>query len=309
MTEAYSLREYAASRTVHREIRDVLSEMHDDGWTAKPRNKRGFWVVPPNDLSSPYYVPITVKDVTAVAKDLRKALVQWRDKVVQDGILQAVAHQVRQENAETGPRQVPWCGLHQQAFATWDHLSEHVRTAHDSTDPEEVLEPTPEPEPEPVEQAEEPVSSGDKTCTIDEGDGSPPVTEKVDKNTSRKGNPHARHNDWQQVRGQLARDIYEAMRGRSQANMALSTYANALAMDIEAKRLAEGRTGFDDGTTLLGLVQSLVNQVENDPTTAAELESALRSNEDLSRELAAVNAKYEALKAKWDAFMSLAKEE
>lgn len=313
-TGEYSLKEYAASRKTPKEIRDVLAEMHDAGWTAKPRSKRGYWAVPPDGLVSPYYVPITVKDVTMVAKDVRKAFSHWQEEVLKDGLLKAVASEVRQANVETGPRQVPWCGLHQQAFVTWDQLSEHVRTTHDSTDPEPE-EPTFEEDV--LEQADalleespEPVSSGVESCTIDTGDGRTDVTEKVDKNTSRKGNPHAKHNDWQQVRGQLARDIYEAMRSRSQANMALSTYANALAMDIEAKRLEEGRTGFDDGTTLLQLIQSLVNQVESQGVEAStELEAALRWNEDLSRELAEVNERYKTLKAKWDAFMSLAKEE
>lgn len=306
-TGEYSLKEYSASRKTPKEIRDALAEMHDAGWTAKPRNKRGYWAVPPDDLAPPYYVPITVKDVTMVARDVRKAFAHWQEQVLQEDLLQAVAAEVRQANAETGPRQVPWCGLHQQAFVTWDELSEHVRTTHDSTDPEPE-EPTFQ---EVEEQGEEAVSSGGQSCTIDEEDGSPGVTDQgVSKNVSRKSKPHARHNDWQQVRGELARDIYEAMRSRSQANMALSTYANALSMDIQAKRLEEGRTGFDDGSTLLQLVQSLVNQVDSESKTAStELESALRANEELSRELAEANARYDSLKAKWDALMSLAQEE
>lgn len=253
----------AAQGSVPPKVRAVLQSAAAHGWHATPRNKRGFWAVAPDGLTRAY-VPITIKDEVRTAKAIDNIFQKWKKAQI------AVVEEAMKDKAKIPMTLIePACPDCKRTFATWA-AAQACQAKHEA---EQV--------------------PNDNNLSTDSGTISVPEVEESDvaeepKKASNAGTKHASHSKWQTVDKGLARDLYTAMSARSRGSMPLSSYSNIIAKDIEAMHADQTRATYQDPNTLLGLVQSLVAQVEADNLADGQEVEALNAQVwELTDQLAA----------------------
>lgn len=256
----------AAQGSVPPKVRAVLQAAAAVGWTATPRNKRGFWAVSP-DEGTRAYVPITIKDENRTAKAIDNILQRWKKAQLEQAKEASLAAPTRTFTL------VPRCPGCKRTFKTWV-AAQSCQAGHETDEPE-------------VEE-----TLDDNILSTESGIISVPEVEESDvaeepKKAPNAGVKHPNHSKWQTVNKGLARDLYTAMSARSRGSMPLSSYSNIIAKDIEAMHADQNRATYQDPNTLLGLIQSLVAQVEaEDSTSDEEFEIMARQIQELTEELA-----------------------
>lgn len=274
MTQPQQNLRQAAQGSVPPKVRKVLQQAAAVGWHATPRNKRGFWAVAP-DEETRAYVPITIKDEDRTAKTIESILQKWKKaQMEQAKVIQGLALGV-----EKAP--LYGCGICGRSFETEAAARECVSIHTQDKAPDPAV----------IEAAEGAVDNNMSTdsgtiSSAENEESDTPVPEK--KPAPNAGVPHASHRKWQQVDAGLARDLYQAMKSRTQGSMTPSAYANIIAKDIEETWTERGHVSYQDPMTLLNMVQGLVSQVESaDKADSEEVEALNQRVWDLTEELAA----------------------
>lgn len=271
-----NLRQAAQGKGVPTEVRKALRQAADLNWYAMPRNKRGFWAVSP-DGTERFYIPITIRDEKKTARDLLAAMNKWTLRGIDEKF--GTTHDAEDKALLEHMPTCPTCG---RQFPKWSMANE-CHTQHVAAD---------------LPLEEEPVSN---TMSADVGTMSAESTEEEEKVDPEIATPkvgrnagakHPTHSNWQTVDDGLARDLYTAMRARSQGNMPLSSYANILAQDIRDVWAGENRLAWEEPARLLNEVRSLLSDTAEaearDSETVRQLEEALATSE----------ANYEEMKAR-----------
>lgn len=282
MTQPQQNLRQAAQGSVPPKVRRVLQQAAAVGWHATPRNKRGFWAVAPDEATRAY-VPITIKNEDRTAKTIDDILQKWKKAKLSE------VEQAEASAPEGSPALLPTCPDCKRVFKTWAQ-AQTCQARHDRDIPEvvEALD---------ADLDDNTMSTDSGTISAAENEESDaPVDDK--KPDPRTGVPHASHRKWQQVDAGLARDLYQAMKARSQGSMTPSAYANIIAKDIEEVWTTRGHVSYQDPMTLLSMIQGLVSQVETaDKADSEEVEALNQRVWDLTEELAAATKRADEAEA------------